>query len=171
MLAGLLEAGFLLLRASGLTAHLTLDNLQELARRMRELGWIAPAAYLALWMVACLFFLPGLPITLLRAVLFGTWWDIFWVALGSNLGAAYAFLAARYATRPLVQSWAAGNDHLRRIDEGVVCHGWRMVMITRLAPLFLFNLQNYAYGLSRISLPPILWSAWYACCPARRPIA
>lgn len=153
LLAGLLGAGYLLLRASGLAAHLTLENLQELAQRVRDLGWVAPAAYLGLWLAACLFFLPGLPITLLGAVIFGAWWGIFWVVLGSNLGAVFAFLAARYALRPLVQSWAAGNDQFRRIDEGVARHGWRMVMITRLVPLFPFNLQNFAYGLTKISLP------------------
>lgn len=153
LLAGLLTAGFVALRASGLAGHLTLDNLQALAQRVGELGWIAPAVYVALWVAACLFFLPGLPITLLGAVVFGAWWGMLWVVIGSNLGALLAFLAARYAVRPLVESWAAQNPLFRRIDQGVARHGWRMVMITRLVPLFPFNLQNYAYGLTSIGLP------------------
>ncbi len=153
LLLGLLAAGFAALRASGLSSHLTLDNLQELAQKVRGLGWIAPAAYVALWVAACLFFLPGLPITLLGAVVFGAWWGMLWVVIGSNLGATLSFLAARYAVRPLVESWAAGNPLFRRIDQGVGRHGWRMVMITRLVPLFPFNLQNFAYGLTGIGLP------------------
>jgi uncharacterized membrane protein YdjX (TVP38/TMEM64 family) len=153
LLALVLAAGFIVLRASGLSSHLTLENLQELAQRVRALGWIAPAVYVGLWVAACLFFLPGLPVTLLGAVVFGAWWGMFWVVIGSNLGATLAFLAARYAVRPLVESWAAGNPLFRRIDQGVARHGWRMVMITRLVPLFPFNLQNYAYGLTKISLP------------------
>lgn len=153
LLAGLLGAGFWALRASGLTAYLTLGNLQDLAQRVHALGWVAPAVYVALWVAAALFFLPGLPVTLLGAVLFGAWWGLLWVVIGSNLGAICAFLAARYAVRPLVRSWAEGNDQFRRIDEGVARQGWRMVMITRLVPLFPYNLQNYAYGLTKISLP------------------
>lgn len=102
LLAAVLGAGFWLLRTSGLTVYLTLDNLHELSLRVRGLGWIAPAAYMGLWVAACLFFLPGLPITLLGALFFGAWWGIFWVAIGANLGVNCAFLAARYALRPLV---------------------------------------------------------------------
>lgn len=153
LLAALLAAGFAALRWSGLASHLTLDNLQALAQEVRALGWIAPAVYVALWLAACLFFLPGLPLTLLGAVVFGAWWGMLWVVIGSNLGASLAFLAARYAVRPLVESWAAGNPLFGRIDRGVARHGWRMVMITRLVPLFPFNLQNYAYGLTGIPYP------------------
>jgi len=153
LLIGLLATGLVVIRASGLSDHLTLANLQALALKIRGLGWIAPAAYVGLWVMACLFFLPGLPITLLGAVLFGAWWGMLWVVIGSNLGAALAFLAARHAVRPLVESWAADNSLFRKIDQGVARHGWRMVMITRLVPLFPFNLQNYAYGLTKISLP------------------
>ncbi|MBI5521164.1 MAG: TVP38/TMEM64 family protein [Desulfarculus sp.] len=150
LLAALLAAGLVALRVSGLTAHLTLDNLQALAQEVRGLGWIAPAVYVGLWLAACLFFLPGLPITLLGAVVFGAWWGMLWVVIGSNLGASLAFLASRYAVRPLVESWAGKNPLFNRIDQGVARHGWRMVMITRLVPLFPFNLQNYAYGLTGI---------------------
>ncbi|MBI4799918.1 MAG: TVP38/TMEM64 family protein, partial [Desulfarculus sp.] len=81
---------------------------------------------------------------------FGAWWGMLWVVIGSNLGACLAFLASRYAVRPLVESWAGHNPLFSRIDQGVARHGWRMVMITRLVPLFPFNLQNYAYGLTGI---------------------
>lgn len=123
LLAALLAAGFAGLRTSGLAEHLTLDNIQALARDVRALGWIAPAVYVGLWLAACLFFLPGLPLTLLGAVVFGAWWGMVWVVIGSNLGAALAFLAARYAVRPLVESWAANNHLFRRIDQGVARHG------------------------------------------------
>src|SRR5258708_16773860 len=37
------------------------------------------------------------------------------------------------------------------MDRAVGRHGWRIVMITRLVPIFPFNLQNYAYGLTSIT--------------------
>jgi uncharacterized membrane protein YdjX (TVP38/TMEM64 family) len=36
------------------------------------------------------------------------------------------------------------------MDRAVARHGFRIVMITRLVPIFPFNLQNYAYGLTSI---------------------
>lgn len=150
-LAALVIGGLVALRASGLSGHLTLDNLQGLSQTVRNLGWVAPLVYVLLWLAACLFFLPGLPLTLLGAVVFGVWWGILWVTIGANLGAALAFLAARYAVRPLVESWVAQSGQFQKIDQGLARHGWRMIMITRLVPLFPFNLQNYAYGLTKIS--------------------
>jgi uncharacterized membrane protein YdjX (TVP38/TMEM64 family) len=48
------------------------------------------------------------------------------------------------------------NASLRKIDEGVESQGWRMLMITRLVPVFPFNLQNYVYGLTKIKFSTYL---------------
>src|SRR5260370_20215116 len=45
----------------------------------------------------------------------------------------------------------APHPALGRMDRAVARHGWRIVMITRLVPIFPFNLQNYAYGLTSIT--------------------
>jgi uncharacterized membrane protein YdjX (TVP38/TMEM64 family) len=146
-------AGIVAAHLTGLTSQLSLANLRMVTELVQSLGWVGPLVYVALWVAACLFFLPGLPVTLLGAAVFGAWGGVLWVVVGSNLGAGAAFLASRYAARPLVESWAMKNPLFRRIDQGVKAHGWRMVMITRLVPLFPFNLQNYAYGLSGIGYP------------------
>jgi uncharacterized membrane protein YdjX (TVP38/TMEM64 family) len=150
VLLGLLAAGGAALRFSGLAGRPTLENLQALAAGVRSLGWLGPAGYVLLWVVACLFFVPGLPITLAGAAVFGAWQGLLWVTVGANLGAMAAFLAGRYAARPLVEGWTKKNPRLARIETGVRQHGWRMVMITRLVPVFPFSLQNYAYGLTPI---------------------
>ena len=41
---------------------------------------------------------------------------------------------------------------MKRLDNEVGRQGWRILLITRLVPIFPFNLQNYAYGLTRIRL-------------------
>ncbi|MEW6489100.1 MAG: TVP38/TMEM64 family protein [Thermodesulfobacteriota bacterium] len=140
-------AGFRLL---GLAEYLRPSNFQSLAQAVEGLGWIGPLAYVLLWVAACMFFVPGLPVTLLGAAVFGAWQGLLWVTVGANLGAVAAFLAGRYAARPLVESWAGRNPYIAKIEEGVARHGWRMLLVTRLVPLFPFNLQNYAYGLTPI---------------------
>ncbi len=59
---------------------------------------------------------------------------------------------SRYAARGPVESCTAENERLRKLDEGVEKHGWRMLVVTKLVPLFPFNLQSYAYGLTKIRL-------------------
>jgi uncharacterized membrane protein YdjX (TVP38/TMEM64 family) len=50
----------------------------------------------------------------------------------------------------MVERWIAGHPRLARIDEAVAEHGWYILAFTRLVPIFPFNLQNYAYGLTGI---------------------
>lgn len=151
-LLALVVAGAAGFRLLGLAEYLRPSNFQSLAQAVKGLGWIGPLAYVLLWVGACLFFVPGLPVTLLGAAVFGAWQGLLWVSVGANLGAVAAFLAGRYAARFLVERWVGRNPHIARIDEGVARHGWRMLLVTRLVPFFPFNLQNYAYGLTPIGL-------------------
>ena len=75
-----------------------------------------------------------------------------YVVVGATMGLTLAFLVARYATRGLVASWVEENERMKRLDTEVGNQGWRILLITRLVPIFPFNLQNYAYGLTRIRL-------------------
>ena len=97
-------------------------------------------------------FLPATPLTLLAGLVFGAGWGTLWAWIGATLGATLAFLIGRYAARGLVDSWKKNNERVRKLDEGVEKHGWRMLLITRLVPVFPFSLQNYVYGLTRIGL-------------------
>jgi hypothetical protein len=52
------------------------------------------------------------------------------------------------------------------MDEAVARDGWRIVMITRLVPLFPFNLQNYAYSVTRIGFWAYLTTSAVCMIPA-----
>jgi uncharacterized membrane protein YdjX (TVP38/TMEM64 family) len=131
---------------------LTVDNLERLDSWFDGLGWWAPVVFVLLWVVACLFFLPGLAMTIAGGLVFGAVWGTVWTTVGANLGAAAAFLVGRYLARGLVEDMITKHPALQRIDDGVRRQGWRMLLITRLVPVFPFNAQNYAYGLTDIPL-------------------
>jgi uncharacterized membrane protein YdjX (TVP38/TMEM64 family) len=120
--------------------------------------------YLAVWTVGPLF-LPGLPITLAGGVLFGPFWGVVYVAIGSTLGAALVFLVARYLARDWVAAKLAGT-RLVSLDEKVARQGWKIVAITRLVPVFSFSLLNYAFGLTRISFWPYLAATFVFMLPS-----
>jgi uncharacterized membrane protein YdjX (TVP38/TMEM64 family) len=117
-----------------------------------NLGWWAPVAFVVLWVGSAVFFLPGLILTIAGGLIFGAVWGTVWTTIGANLGAVAAFLIGRYAARGMVEKMVESNRALRKIDEGVRRQGWRMVMLTRLVPVFPFNIQNYVYGLTDIPL-------------------
>lgn len=145
--------GVLAARHYGLFDLITVKNIDTLDAWFKGFGIWAPLLFIGIWIVACVFFLPGLPIAIVGGLVFGAVWGTVYSSVGSTIGATAAFLVGRYAARGMVEGLVAKNAVLRKIDEGVRQQGWRMLMITRLVPLFPFNAQNYVYGLTRISLP------------------
>ena len=131
---------------------LTIDNIDRMGAWFDGLGTWAPVVFILLWVAACVFFLPGLPISIAGGLIFGAFWGTVYTTIGANLGAAAAFLIGRYVARGMVERRVAENASLRKIDEGVKRQGWRMLMITRLVPIFPFNIQNFVYGLTDIPL-------------------
>ncbi len=150
----------LLAVAAGVTAAwqlgafdlLSIDNIDRLGGWFDGLGWWAPLVFILLWIAACVLFLPGLVITIAGGLVFGAVWGTVWTTVGANLGAVVAFLIGRHAARSMVESMVERNPALRRIDDGVRRQGWRMLLLTRLVPVFPFNVQNYVYGLTDIPL-------------------
>jgi uncharacterized membrane protein YdjX (TVP38/TMEM64 family) len=146
---GLLAAG-LLAWALGLHDLVRPDRLARLRTGIEAYGPWAPALYVGGYVLAELLFVPALPLTLLGGLVFGPVWGSVYTWLAATLAAAIAFLVARHLARDTVERWKAASPGLARIDAAVERHGWRILMLTRLIPLFPFNLQNFAYGLTRI---------------------
>ena len=126
------------------------ERLAQARAGIAAYGPWAPVLYVGGYVIAELLFVPALPLTLLGGVVFGPVWGVVYVWTAATLAAALAFLVARYLARDLVRSRMDGNPRLAGIDAAVERHGWRILLITRLVPLFPFNLQNFAYGLTRI---------------------
>ncbi len=138
--------------AAAALRYLGMDAFAEggrLATLIEGFGPLAPAAYISVYAIsACLMF-PALPVTILGGVLFGPIWGTVYVAAGSTLGAALAFLVARYLGRDLVEGML-GQGRLRELYRKTEEQGWKIVAFTRLVPLFPYNFLNYAFGLTGI---------------------
>ncbi len=145
----LLVAAVLWLRSVGITDWFSREHVDEFRTRVLSFGAWGPLLYVVVCAVAVMLLSPAIPL-LLAAGVFGAVWGTVYAGLGITLGAAGAFLLARYTMRPTVERWLQGKALLRKLDEGVKQKGWHIVMITRLVPVFPFNLQNYAYGLTGI---------------------
>ncbi|HSE04615.1 MAG TPA: TVP38/TMEM64 family protein [Methylomirabilota bacterium] len=145
-----LALAVVLARAFGLTDLVRLENLVRLRERIDGFGPWAPVVFILGYVAAVVAFVPALPLTILGGLAFGAAWGTVYVAIAATAGACLSFLVARYAARAAVERWIAGYPALARMDRAVARHGFRIVMITRLVPIFPFNLQNYAYGLTSI---------------------
>lgn len=111
-------------------------------------GAAGPLLFMAVYALATVLFLPGSVITLAGGVLFGPVWGALYNITGATIGAALAFLVARYLASGWVTQRTGGR--MKQLVDGVEQEGWRFVAFVRLVPLFPFNLLNYALGLTRI---------------------
>jgi uncharacterized membrane protein YdjX (TVP38/TMEM64 family) len=119
---------------------------------IRGLGALAPIVFIAIYIAACVAFLPGSILTIGAGVIFGVVRGSLYVSIAATLGATAAFLVGRYLARDWVSARLEGNAKFQAIDEAVGKEGWKIVILTRLSPVFPFNLLNYAYGLTRVTL-------------------
>lgn len=111
-------------------------------------GAAGPLLFMAVYALVTVLFLPGSVITLAGGVLFGPVWGTVYNLTGATIGAALAFLIARYLAAGWVTQRTGGR--MKQLVDGVEQEGWRFVAFVRLVPLFPFNLLNYALGLTRI---------------------
>jgi uncharacterized membrane protein YdjX (TVP38/TMEM64 family) len=140
--------------------------------RMSEVrGWIeahdrvAPAVFVAGYVAAELLFVPALPLTLFGGLVFGPIRGTLYVSVAATLSATLACAIARYALRARVERWIASSPKLQCLDAAVAEHGWRILVVTRLVPLFPFNVQNFAYGLTAIRLRTFVVLSWVCMLP------
>jgi len=158
-------SGILILRYFGLYEYISLANIKALRENIDQFGYWVPLIYILVYIIGTLFFLPGLPLTILGGLLFGPIWGAVWCSTAAALGASISFLAGRYAVRDLIREKFSHNKYFQRIENGVEENGWRIVLITRLVPLFPFNAQNYIYGITNINFSTYALFSWAGMLP------
>ena len=156
----ILGAAFLL----ALIAAARLLNLSGHAAALQSwiagLGFWGPVAFAALFALATVLALPGAPLGILAGALFGSFTGVISVLSGATAGAALCFLLARYLARGFLVRKFSHNPKFQRLEKLTGRHGTSIIAITRLVPLFPFNLLNYGFGLTNVGFwQYVFWSA------------
>ena len=92
-------------------------------------------------------------------------WGVVYVSIASTAGASACFLIARFFARGAVSRWLAGKEKFQRLDRLSETHGAAIVAVTRLVPLFPFNLLNYGFGLTRVRFGTYVFFSWLCMLP------
>jgi len=131
-------------------------NLQEILQtslgKVKNLGVLAPIAFILIYNLGTLLFVPGFILTMKGGCLFGVFWGSVYVVIAAIIGATGAFLIGRYLSRDWVSRQIGKNPKFQAIDTAVAKDGWKIVLLTRLSPIFPFNLLNYAFGVTKVSM-------------------
>jgi len=142
------------------------QKVDQLRDWIQSLGPLGPFAFALIYAIAVVAAVPGSALTILAGALFGSWIGILVVSCGATLGATLAFLIARYFARRSVSHWLGRSPRFRQLDEMTEKYGATIVALTRLVPLFPFNLLNYGFGLTRVRLSTYVFWSWLCMLPA-----
>ena len=129
------------------------DKLVELKQVVEDNELLAMLIYIVLTIIGCsVLALPGVTFALVAGILFGPIKGIFVCLIATTLGAMMAFLVGRFFLRDGVKELLEKNALLKKLlfsnDEK---RDMVVLMITRMVPLFPYNLQNFAYGITDIN--------------------
>ena len=137
----------------GLLLYFDLDDrIIEILEWLNSRGWQATLLLILIVAVAIVFLLPGVIFTMGAGFVFGVIKGTLLVVAGTVLGATLAFLIARYVLGERPSRWLMSHVRPPNLGEVIRAEGWRLVMLTRLVPLFPFKLSNYFFGLTPVRL-------------------
>ena len=139
--------------------------LESLNAWVADLGFVGMVIFALVYAAATVLMIPGSLLTLAGGAVFGLVPGFFTVWNGATLGAALAFLVSRFLARKRVEAWIQGKPSFSVIDKAVAKEGWKIVFLTRLSPVFPFNFQNYAYGLTSVSFWHYVLASWTGMIP------
>lgn len=130
------------------------DNMIFISSMIQEHFAMAALVYIGLTIVACVVLaLPGVTFAILAGVLFGPWWGTLFCLIATTLGAIIAFIVGRFFLKDSVKPMLSKNKLLNKLlFEEAEKSDILLLAITRLVPLFPYNIQNFAYGITDISL-------------------
>lgn len=130
----------------------SMDNLERLEDVVQKNLLLAVGLYVLLTVIGSVVLaLPGITFAIAAGFLFGPLLGTVCCLTAAVLGAMLAFAAGRFFLKDSIKPMAMKNKYLKKwlFDESGKNEIF-VLMITRLVPLFPYNLQNFAYGVTDI---------------------
>ena len=128
------------------------DNLRQALLWVQSLGAVGAIVFMLLYVLSTVLFLPGSVLTLGGGAIFGVLLGTVYVFFAATVGAILAFLVGRYWLRSWVSQRLESNPKFSAIDRAIADQGFKVVLLTRLSPIFPFSLLNYALSITQVSL-------------------
>jgi len=130
-----------------------------------QMGVLGIFIFIGVYALATVLLAPGSILTIGAGFAFGLWKGFFAVSGGATLGAALAFLVARFIARAKIQAIAHRNEKFREVDSAIGKQGAKLIFLLRLSPVIPFNLSNYFYGLTGVRFWPYVLASWIGMMP------
>lgn len=143
---------FVLNQLFDFSRYLRYENLSWLKELVEKDFVFAAIMYIILTVIgSVLLALPGVSFAIIAGILFGAFYGTLLCTVAASIGAMLSFIAGRFFLRDKIKPIAMKNKYLKKyLFEDMKKNEIYLLMITRLVPIFPFNLQNFAYGITDI---------------------
>src|SRR6202048_2165442 len=141
------------------------DTVTAFLEWARSAGLWGAVLFGLAYIPAAVLFLPASVLTLAAGFICGVVKGTIIVSLGSTAGAAAAFIVARTVGHRWVAGRMARHPALDAVGRAVEGEAFKVVLLTRLSPLFPYNLLNYAFGLSSVRFKTYVLASWIGMLP------
>lgn len=150
IVVAVIAAVFFVANYFGLTDRIR--DIQAMQAWFQGLGVIGYIVFILLFILVAIFMLPAAPFTLISGVAFGPVLGGILALVAATAGATAAFIVARYVARDMIVNKFQDSPLFKKIDDGFKTNGVSFLILTRLVPVFPYNVQNYIYGLTQINV-------------------
>ena len=157
-----LAAALLVLAGLGLPIREMAESIFGWIQGNPNISWLV---FLGVYILATVLLLPGSVLTIGGGWIFGFVEGLVVVSLSSTLAASCSFLIGRYLARAWVEGKISQDSRYRSLDRAIGERGFFVVLLTRLSPLFPYNLLNYAWGISSVRLSRYVLASWMGMIP------
>ncbi|HHN8620112.1 TVP38/TMEM64 family protein [Escherichia fergusonii] len=142
-----------------------ISDLPHLQALIRQSGIFGYSLYILLFIIATLMLLPGSVLVIGSGIIFGPFLGTLLSLVAATLASSVSFLIARWMGRELVLKYVGDTTVFQSIEKGIARNGIDFLILTRLIPLFPYNIQNYAYGLTAIAFWPYTFISAFTTLP------
>jgi uncharacterized membrane protein YdjX (TVP38/TMEM64 family) len=151
-LAGIIGGLALLVLLLGVLIYFDVHlKLIELLEWIDTQGAWAAVLFIAVMALVVVLILPGIFFTTGAGYVFGIVAGVFYVAVGTTIGSAIAFLIARHLFGARARKFVMAKSKLSLVNDEMTKHDFKIVMLTRLIPFFPGKLSNYFFGLTNFN--------------------
>lgn len=129
-----------------------MENLTFIKEMVNNNLLLALSIYIILTIIGCVVLaIPGVTFAVFAGIIFGPVSGIFACLIATTVGASMAFLVGRFFLKDTIKPMLEKNKVLKKLlfsdsDKSDLI----ILMITRMVPIFPYNLQNFAYGITDI---------------------
>jgi uncharacterized membrane protein YdjX (TVP38/TMEM64 family) len=124
----------------------------ELVSWIRDRGPTSAVVFAAAYVLAAVLLLPGSALTLGAGFIYGAFWGSLLVIPSATIGAIVAFAISRRMARGWVARKVEGDHRFAALDRAIGRTGFKIILLTRLSPIFPYNFLNYALGITDVRM-------------------